>query len=491
MKSTALFNKYFNKKSHHKLACLAVFADSITIVYESEQQCITDSIDISGTGQWADAIKSLLEKHDLSGCKLKLVLGHGLYQSLLIEKPDIPRAELPTALPFLVKDLVNESPMDLVADGFPAPLKDRLQVFVANRKHIEQLIKICADANGELIAVSAEEIVWGQFTSSSLSQLILHRRSSAGLQLTAFKQQTLCFQRQLRGFTDPLIGSESDALQLDNLALELQRSLDFLSAQLRDNPINQLVISCDGEDDALLAQELSQRLSVSVSAIAPAYSTLTTNAARVAWAALNQLDGSGINLYSDALKPQRNYLTLPNVIASWAIIVVVMATLTGWYQWKNYVVKEKLAVEQALLTAKRTELDRAKAALAKHVPSPLKVELAGSLEQDLAAKQATLKAIENHDDSLKVGYAGMLKQLSDAASGDISVNRIRATGKALDLEGLARSPDAVPGWLKAFKQYPSLSERRFQLLSLGRNEKNIVTFRLLADRTAAQQESKK
>jgi len=490
MKSKSLLNRYFKKKSRNKQACLAIFADSITVVHESGQEWITESIATSTAGEWAAAITSLLAKHQLDGCALRLVLGHGLYQSMLIEKPELPREEYSTALPFLVKDLVNESPLELVADGFPAPLKDRLQVFVTNRAQVEQLIRICSDTGCEVVSISAEEVAWGQLTAPSLSQLVLHCRRNASLQLTAFKQQAMCFQRQLRGFPSPLLdekqaGDIGNSLQLDGLALELQRSLDFLSAQLRDSPITQLLISCDDDDDSALAAELSQRLSVAVAAITPQHQVLTSNAARIAQAALMEPEGAGINLYSDALKPQTQLLTLQNVVLSWVLAVVVMATMAGWYSWHTYQQQQQLAAERSRLDSKQSELDRAKTALAKHIPSPLKVELAGELEQHLAAKQATLKAIEMHDDSLQVGYAGLLRQLSDAASGNISLNHIRITGKQLDLEGLARTPDSVPSWLKAFKGYSELSDRRFQLMSLGRNKQNVVTFKLLAERGSA------
>ncbi len=341
------------------------------------------------------------------------------------------------------------------------------------------------------MSISAEEVAWGQLTAPSLSQLVLHCRRNASLQLTAFKQQAMCFQRQLRGFPSPLLdekqaGDIGNSLQLDGLALELQRSLDFLSAQLRDSPITQLLISCDDDDDSALAAELSQRLSVAVAAITPQHQVLTSNAARIAQAALMEPEGgAGINLYSDALKPQTQLLTLQNVVLSWVLAVVVMATMAGWYSWHTYQQQQQLAAERSRLDSKQSELDRAKTALAKHIPSPLKVELAGELEQHLVAKQATLKAIEMHDDSLQVGYAGLLRQLSDAASGNISLNHIRITGKQLDLEGLARTPDSVPSWLKAFKGYSELSDRRFQLMSLGRNKQNVVTFKLLAERGAA------
>jgi len=493
MKPKSLFDKYLKKKNCNKFAGVAIFADSITVVYESEREWITDEVRISAAGEWAEGIKSLIDKHQLAGSALRLVLGHGLYQSMLIEKPELPREEYPTALPFLVKDLVNESPLELVADGFPAPLKDRLQVFVTHRKQVEQLIQICTDAGCELLSISAEEVAWGQLTASALSQLVLHRRRSASLQLTAFKQQEMCFQRQLRGFSVPLFAEQvageqlvgNHNLKLDSLALELQRSLDFLSAQLRDTPITQLLISCDDDNDSALADELSQRLNVAVAAVAPSHPALSSNGARIAWAALAEPEGSGINFYSDVLKPQTQLLTLQNVVLGWTLAVVIMGSMAGWYSWQNYQQQQHLAAEKSRLESKKSELTRAKAALAKHLPSQLKVELAGDLELRLSAKEAALQAIEMHDDSLKVGYADMLQQLSEAASGDISINRIRVTGKHLDLEGQARSPDSVPGWLQAFKDYPSLTERRFQLMSLGRDKQNIVTFKLLAERSSA------
>lgn len=490
MKPNPLLNKYFQKKSRIKSASLAVFSDSVTLVYESEADWTVEQQVATTLDERVRAISELIARHQLSGSRFRLVLGHGLYQSMLIEKPDLPREEYPTALPFLVKDLVNESPMALVADGFPAPLKDRLQVFVTAREQVEQFVRACNQAAGVVELITAEEVVWGQLTAPTLNQLVMHRRRQGSLQLTAFKQQEMCFQRQLRGFPVPLLPEQgadatAGALQLDSLALELQRSLDFLSAQLRDAPITQLQIACDDEDDEALAAALSQRLSVAVHAIAPAHPALGANAARIAHAVLAAPLDRGINFYSDALKPQLRLMTLQNVVLGWLLGVVLMGSLAGWLSWQNYHKSQLLAAEKSRLETKQGELDRAKVALAKHLPSQLKVDVAGELEQHLADQQAMLAAIEMHDDSLKVGYAGMLQQLSQAASGDISLQRIRVSGKQLDLAGLARSADAVPAWLQAFQAHPALAERRFEQMTLGRDERNLVTFSLHAERQVA------
>lgn len=483
-----IVKKLLRKKTYSPVAGMALFADTVALVYQENKTWITDELPVTGLVGWPNAIKSLIEKHQLKGADIRLVLGHGLYQSMLIDKPELPREEYPTALPFLVKELVNESPMELVADGFVAPLKDRLQAFSTQKKQIEPLEKACREAGCELMSVSAEEVVWGQLTAFERSQLVLHRRGKTNLQLSAFKHQVLCFQRQLRGFSVPLLAaddtpSQEKGLQLDGLALELQRSLDFLSAQLRDAPITQLLISCDDDDDDELAQALSQRLNVKVAPVTPSHPSLASNAVRVAYCTVIEPEHVGINFYSDALKPKFDLMTLPNIVMSWVAITVILAALAGWFSWQGYQQQQALASEQQRLQQKTGEVERAKAALAQHLPSQLKVDVANGLEQHLADKRAALEAIALHDSSLQVGYASMMQQLSAAASGDISVQHLRVKGPQLNLEGLARTPDAVPAWLQMFKQYPSLSDRRFKLMSLGRNKQNIVTFKLLAERS--------
>ncbi|PSW09593.1 MSHA biogenesis protein MshI [Photobacterium rosenbergii] len=483
-----IINKLFRKKTHSPAVGMALFADTVALVYQEGKTWTTDEQAVSGVAGWAGAIRSLVEKHQLKGAEIRLVLGHGLYQSMLIDKPELPREEYPTALPFLVKELVNESPMELVADGFVAPLKDRLQAFSTQRKQVEQLEKACREVGCELLSVSAEEVVWGHLTAFERSQLVLHRRGKTNLQLSAFKHQVLCFQRQLRGFSVPLLAKDDTQsleknLQLDGLALELQRSLDFLSAQLRDAPITQLLISCDDDDDNELAQALSQRLNVNVEPVTPSHPSLASNAVRVAYCAVIEPKHVGINFYSDALKPKLELLTLPNIVMSWAAITVILGALAGWFSWQSHQQQQELAADKQRLQQKTAEVEQAKAALAKHLPSQIKVDVAHGLEQHLADKRAALEAIALHDSSLQVGYAGMMQQLSSAASGDISVQHLKVKGPQLNLEGLARTPDAVPAWLQEFKQYPSLSDRRFKLMSLGRNKQNIVTFKLLAERS--------
>jgi MSHA biogenesis protein MshI len=485
-----LLSKIFHRESYNSSAALVFYTDMVVLVQPNMEHFIVDRINVSSVSDWSDVTRNIITQHQLSGNNLKLVLGHGLYQSLVIDKPEVSAEELSTVLPFLVKDLVNEPPAELIADGFPTVVKDRLQVFVASRPLISKIVLTCREAGCDVSDITTEDIVWSRFSDKNRSELILHVDATGNLQLTAFNQQILCFQRQLRGFTQPLLDHQAldgGGIQLDNLALELQRSLDFISAQLRSNPISQLIVSCENENNQTLAEELNNRLNITVKAIEEIGSNIDSNAARLGWAALQRPKGAIVNLYSDSLLPSKQRMTLSNIVASWVVLVIVFASLFGWNAWQNNLKKNKLTQQSSLLSAEQDKLNQLKEKVALLVPDPMKVTQSHELEKELAAKIATLKVIEQHDDSLKVGYASLLKQLADAASSDVSIQQIYVSGQRMNLSGLARNPDAVPRWLGVFKTYSSLSERRFEKMSLGRNEKNVMTFRLQAERNVSKE----
>jgi len=97
--------------------------------------------------------------------------------------------------------------------------------------------------------------------------MLLTHNKSAEFKLLAFSEDRLHLNRSLRGIMAPLTGDNANSFQLDSLALELQRSLDYLSAQLHGVNINHLYFRCDDEDDAILASELQNRLGVKVASL--------------------------------------------------------------------------------------------------------------------------------------------------------------------------------------------------------------------------------
>ncbi|SMY36606.1 MSHA biogenesis protein MshI [Photobacterium andalusiense] len=480
-----LFSSFLAHKNPSLNGAITLYSDAVVVVVGSEADVIVDSVPITSTTEWSTVIEMLIAKHQLAGSQVAVILGQGLYQSLLIDKPELGADELALALPYLVKDLVNEAPEDIVADGFSCLQNDRLQVFVSTRQQVAKIIAACKSAGCDVGCVTVESVVWSEFTADNRSQLIVHRYGNGNLQLTAFSQHKLFFQRQLRGFDVSLVAmpnTDAQSLQLDSLALELQRSLDFVSAQLRDDSISQLLISCDNDDNHQLAQALNDRLNVTVKALVSPQPSLTSTAARVTWAGFKQGFDSAINLYSQHLQPKRQWLTLNNMLLSWLALTVLIATVSGCYSFKSRQLSPEIVSNNGQLTAAQTELALIQKQLLLHIVSPIKQQRVSVLEQEISAKQATLKAVANHDASLLVGYGEVLTQLAAAASTDIAIERISISAAGMNVNGSARIPDAVPRWLSTFNRYSTLAERRFQLLTIDRDDSNQVRFSLQAQR---------
>ncbi|MGT0149794.1 hypothetical protein ACT691_10260 [Vibrio metschnikovii] len=62
-------------------------------------------------------------------------------------------------------------------------------------------------------------------------------------------------------------------MQLDGLALELQRSIDYLSSQLKGVALHQLKVCCDDEDHTQLVAALNERLNVKASPLSEEQTT--------------------------------------------------------------------------------------------------------------------------------------------------------------------------------------------------------------------------
>ncbi|POB69223.1 MSHA biogenesis protein MshI, partial [Vibrio vulnificus] len=114
-------------------------------------------------------------------------------------------------------------------------------------------------------------------------------------------EHTPMFQRTIRSVFPPLTGEAASALQLDGLALELQRSIDYLSSQIKGVSLNQLKICCDEEDHAELVSALNERLSANASVL-DEEGRLSGN---IVVDCAAQLGMAEINLYPEHLKPKK------------------------------------------------------------------------------------------------------------------------------------------------------------------------------------------
>lgn len=227
---------------------------------------------IKGPQEWAGAMSELFSRHGLAKSKVRVALAASLYQQIQIDKPAVPDAEMAGALPWAIKDYVSEPVLQLAMDYVDLPTppasRPRINVICLPKSRVQQL----ADAiNGiaSLHAIISDELALTSFyEADNRVRMLLWQPSGQDLQLLVFHRGGLCFSRQLRGFTSLTGDQEPDSMLLDTLALEIQRSLDYLVGQLKLPELGQMQLAMASPFIGTLVRHMEQTFGFAVSAMA-------------------------------------------------------------------------------------------------------------------------------------------------------------------------------------------------------------------------------
>ncbi len=278
---------------------------------------------------WDFILSSALKENQCQNLNATVTLGSHLYQSFQLEKPTVPKDEWPVALPFLLKDLITERVTDIVADGVELGDSNKIQAYVVVKRFVEQLKQVLDHRNVKLLKISPEDEVWAHARQDVPAYMLLHRSQKSDFKIGAFVNQGSIFQRTIRGVESPITGEYANSLQIDALALELQRSMDYLSSQLKQVQINKLFLCCDDENNEELREALQERLNVMVEPL-----LLVDTQHQSGEVLVNetyQLGLKGANLYPPHLQPKKEMFNLDVVAASWLVLFLIMMAIYSVY----------------------------------------------------------------------------------------------------------------------------------------------------------------
>lgn len=474
MKFDELKTKLKAKKSKNQSVVFAVFQpDAIYFSSSDAKLELPHRYPISDKSL-AVSLASALSSAGVQNVLVNVILHVNQYQSFQIDKPAIPHSEWQGALPFLLKDLIREKVTDVVADAYVLPNSNKVQSYVVHKKLILEFQHYLNEQHCELHRVIPEQEVWAQSVQDLSHFLLLQKSAEGSFKLEAFYQQRCTFQRTLRGISSPLTGSDSLPLQLDGLALELQRSIDYLSSQMKGIPLHLLKICCDEENNEEVSAALNERLSVKSSVLDAKLSSSGLVLAQSA----HKVPADAINFYQAQLKPKIDHFTLTNVMAVWMCVAVVMLLMSAFYQYELSKQSKHLLSLQShytMLTAQRDEL---KIQAANHQPSPDKLAAISRLKKEIEAKNASIGAVDSIEQSKQAGYSGIMNGLAKLANTDIALSEIEIDNNQLNIKGFARNAASVPAWISRFKQELHLIGRSFEKLKIERNDKGVVVFEL-------------
>ena len=180
---------------------------------------------------------------------LCLVLSAERYQLIQLEKPAVPETEMLQALPWLARELTSVAVDDMLLDYLDLPEQAsqqgaRINVVVTAKSSLLELCRELQRRKVQLVNIQPEEWLPRNVLpeQNGAVMLIVHQPGHE-LMLQIIRQGALYFSRRLRGFNriDQYGISELSQGMLDNLLLEVQRSLDYFEGQLRQAPVKEIL----------------------------------------------------------------------------------------------------------------------------------------------------------------------------------------------------------------------------------------------------------
>ncbi|MFN2301564.1 MAG: pilus assembly protein PilM [Gammaproteobacteria bacterium] len=235
-------------------------------------------------GEAATGLREALSETGTANARCTTLMGGRDYQLLLVEAPDVEPSELRAAIRWRIKDLIDFHIDDAVIDVIEIPGQDRgrsrmMYAVVARASRIRARIDEIEDAGLELTAIDVEELAlrnltallpedergscllwfgpdYGSIQITRGGELFLARRIDVGAaQLLAAAQHG-----------DPDVGDYGEPLAalLEQVTLEIQRSLDYYDSHFAQPPVQAVFIAPTAPELAFLNAYLGTNINIEV-----------------------------------------------------------------------------------------------------------------------------------------------------------------------------------------------------------------------------------
>ena len=235
-----------------------------------------DGTDVAG------ALRDLLSATGSNHTRCTTLLRSGDYQLLLVEAPDVEASELRAAIRWRIKDLIDFHIDDAVIDVVEIPGQDRgrarmMYVVVARSSRVRARIDLIEDADLDLTAIDIEELALRNLAALADSEgrgsCLLWFGADDGLILLVRGGELYLSRRVEIGISqlfsaaqhgDPESGEFGAPLTaaLDQLTLEIQRSLDYYDSHFSLPPMGTVFVAPCAPSMPFVARYLDLNLDI-------------------------------------------------------------------------------------------------------------------------------------------------------------------------------------------------------------------------------------
>lgn len=228
-----------------------------------------------------DGFEALCRQSPPPALSCQICLSHEFYSLLLVDAPNVPDAELREAVKWRVKDLIAQPIEKMVLDVFRLPAdayRGRMNmVYVAlmEKVLVAELVAACEQQHLRLRSIGIAELALAAVTRrlSGVNDLGLALLYLSGQQgsINLIENGYLYLTRTLE--LSALGGGYAGVAEVhsdpaDNLALDVQRSLDYYESQLGKSGVARLYVMTESQEQQQWCAGLSQRLPIRAQTLA-------------------------------------------------------------------------------------------------------------------------------------------------------------------------------------------------------------------------------
>ncbi|MCP5045134.1 MAG: pilus assembly protein PilM [bacterium] len=453
------------------------------------------------------ALAELVEESHLAGTPCVVVLPGEDYTLRLLDRPQVEEEEIASSLPWLIKDVIEFDVGEAAISHFDFPedanrgRDPHLFVAAARKSVVDEATQLVSDAGLDCEAIEVAELalrnIGEELPEQVAGSVLLNLGPKSGL-LTICHDSKLYFTRSMSTGTsqiDDAMGSEisldaaddelSDHVRslLDELLLEIQRSLDYYESELGKAPASRLVIAPSLAEMSTYAPYFTEQLRpVSVEQLdlntlidsdVVLGNELQTQILLALGGALRSDAAQQMNL-GQLVRHTAAYTTLPLPWVARVFATIVTGLLLVWgfgVQHNGTLATELASAKQRrdVLGAQLTSLENQ---VLRNSSEDAEVDPLAAVRAERDHGVRRLRALEalagNQRDGFSKYFVGFAKQRVD----ELWLNRIEVLdgGASLSIHGRTLSAKRVPQLLRRLRNEPSFEGKTFSLFRLASND---------------------
>lgn len=261
-------NKLFSKTQSMHVVGLSLRQQSLAFCHVSEGNNF--HCQLVDKNSIVSALASLKEEHQLEGA-CHIVLSAEQYHIIQVDKPNVPEAEINSALKWQIKDLVPYTPDNMVLDYFDGPIlsggAQKINVVCAALSELKKMVEQLENDGFNVESITTAEFAFAKLVPvQNDACLLVCQQGKEEILLLIVQQGRVYFHRRLRGFSQISTKSEEELSEgiIDSLSLELQRTTDYFERQLKQAPIRQIKIIVPMKNELFFARKLAENTNIPI-----------------------------------------------------------------------------------------------------------------------------------------------------------------------------------------------------------------------------------